>query len=221
MSSTNNTTRESRQRRSELGPGCEWSANGSPNARLAVVTTNAADALFRQEFEQRARARFALSQASVAHTPFLRSLLSETLAESLERAGADPALLSIGPLFELQLQAQSSGYAQAYPAAQHYIVSRREDGDPIGRMLIDWAPTSTSAPVTLVDIAVRPSARAGAAGLHLLRACVASCDLLARAVKLHVVPDNPARRLYQHLGFLVTDATAFPLPMRREPRPAP
>jgi ribosomal protein S18 acetylase RimI-like enzyme len=88
-------------------------------------------------------------------------------------------------------------------------------------MLIDWALASESAPVTLVDLAVRPSARASAPGLHLLRAWLASCDQLGRAAELHVMPDNPARRLYQHLGFSETDPTAFPLPMRREPRQKP
>jgi ribosomal protein S18 acetylase RimI-like enzyme len=191
-----------------------------PDPELAVVTTEVADALFRQELERRSGHHFALSHASLAHAQFLRELLSETLAESLERVGADPTLLSVGPLFELQLQAQSLGYAQAYPRAQHYIVSRRAAGCAIGRMLIDWTPTAGGA-VTLVDIALRPSERAGAPGLQLLRAWLATCDRLARAAELHVMPDNPARRLYQRLGFRETDATAFPLPMRREPRPPP
>jgi GNAT superfamily N-acetyltransferase len=176
-----------------------------------------ADVLFRGEFERLARGRFVVEHATAAHAAFLRGLLAETLSESVRRAGGDPALLATGPMLDFQFEAQSRGYATAYPAAHHYVVSTQREGAPIGRMLIDWDPGSDT-PVTGIDLAVRPAARAGAAGLHLLRAWIGVCDRLGRAARLHVMPDNPARRIYQWLGFVDTDPTAFPLPMLRTAR---
>lgn len=181
----------------------------------AVAAARDADDVFWAEFRARAGARFALSRATAAHTPFLRALLAETLAESTRRSGGDPVLLTSGPLLEVQFQGQSRAYASAYPEASHYIVSRSSDAAPIGRMLIDWTPPGATQGV---DLAILPEARAGAPGLLLLRAWLGTCDRLGRAARLHVTPDNPARRLYRRLGFIEVDATAFPIPMLREPR---
>jgi predicted GNAT family N-acyltransferase len=82
-------------------------------------------------------------------------------------------------------------------------------------MLLDWAPSSTS---VAIDVAVRPSERTGAAGLQLLRAWLSTCDQLARMARLHVTPENPARRIYEHLGFVALNSEAFPIAMQRIPR---
>jgi len=174
-----------------------------------------ADAAFREQFEWRAARRFALVHATTAHTSFLRSLLAETLAEAVQRMGGNPALIATGPLLDMQFEAQSLGYAAAYPEAQDYIVLDAAGGAPIGRILLDW-PATPGAAVVCVDVAVRPSARHGAVGLQLLRAWLATCDQLERAAELHVMPENPARRLYRRLGFVELDGTAFPVPMRRD-----
>lgn len=175
-----------------------------------------ADRLFRADFARRAGAQFELSLASAEHTPFLRQLLAETLVESARRVGADAQLMSTGPLFELQFEAQRRSYASEYPHAHHYLLCSRASSAPVGRIWIDWTPPADE-PVVGIDVAVLPSARAGAPGLHALRAWVATCDELGRAARLHVLPDNPARHLYRRLGFKETDASALPIPMLREP----
>lgn len=173
-----------------------------------------ADAMFHVEFEARAGRRFALGRASAAHGELLRQLLAATLAESVQQSGGGAALLVAGPLLELQLRAQAQAYQAAHPAAHHYIVSRRGPDTPIGRLLIDWTPPAATLGL---DLAVLPGEREGAAGLHLLRAWLSTCDRLGRAARLHVTPENPARRLYRRLGFVETDAAAFPIPMLRQP----
>lgn len=175
-----------------------------------------ADQLFRTDFARRTGSEFNVSLASTEHTPFLRRLLAETLVESARRVGGDAELISTGPLFELQFEAQRRGYATEYPHAHHYILSCCVSSAAVGRIWIDWTPPAEE-PIVGIDVAVLPSARAGAPGLHALRAWVATCEELGRAARLHVLPDNPARRLYRRLGFKETDALALPIPMRREP----
>jgi GNAT superfamily N-acetyltransferase len=152
---------------------------------------------------------------TAAHRDFLRTLLSETWIESMRRVGADPAQLALEPLIDLQFRAREQGYAAAYPNAQQYIVSRRASAAPIGRMLLDWTARWAS---VLIDVAVRPSERAGAVGLQLLRAWLATCDQLRHTARLHVTPENPARRIYACLGFVELTSEAFPIAMERAPR---
>jgi GNAT superfamily N-acetyltransferase len=135
----------------------------------------------------------------------------------MEAQGGDPGPITSEPLLGLQLGSREATYAAAYPLAHDYIVSRWADRVPVARFLVDWS--SQRAPVVYgIDVAVHPARRAGAVGFWLLRAWVRTCDWLERPAQLHVVPHNPARRLYRRLGFVETDPTAFPLPMRREPR---
>lgn len=133
----------------------------------------------------------------------------------MRRVGADPAQFALEPLLDLQFTAREQAYAAAYPKAQHYIVARRASAASIGRILIDWTARSAS---VLIDVAVRPSERGGAAGLQLLRAWLATCDQLRRTARLHVTPENPARRIYARLGFVELNAEAFPISMERAPR---
>lgn len=133
----------------------------------------------------------------------------------MRRVGADPAQLALEPLIDLQFTAREQAYAAAYPNAQQYIVSRRASAAPIGRVLLEWSVSSAS---VLIDVAVRPSERTGAAGLQLLRAWLATCDQLRRTARLHVTPENPARRIYARLGFVELNAEAFPIAMERAPR---
>lgn len=176
-----------------------------------------ADTIFRSELERRTGARWAIRQATDEDSAFLMDLFAQVSNESVERLGGGASPCSAGPLLELQVQAQARAHRAAYPLALNYIVASQA-GSPIGRMLIDW-PTGPR-PSRLIDIAIVPSGRAGAIGLHVLRAWVATCDRLALDASLDVVPHNPVRRVYQRLGFTETDPAAFPIHMHRAAREA-
>lgn len=177
-----------------------------------------ADAWFSREFRRRSEG-FSLVRATAEHEPFLREVFAGNLARSTEAMGGDPSLIAAGPLLEMQYRARQSSYAAAHPASHDYVVTRRTDQEPVARMLIDWS--LQDGPVVWgIDVAVHPMRRAGAVGLRLLRAWVNTCDWLARPAQLHVLPHNPARHIYRRLGFVEIDPAAFPLPMRREPRPS-
>jgi ribosomal protein S18 acetylase RimI-like enzyme len=143
-------------------------------------------------------------------------LFEQVYLEAVHRAGGDLTVLAQPSLLNLQFESQRNGYASAYPLACHYVVSVHPgEAQPIGRMIIDW---TGDGPVAGIDLAVLPTTRRGAVGLHLLRSWLATCDHLRRAARLHVMPENPARRIYRKLGFVEDDALAFPVPMLRRPR---
>lgn len=175
-------------------------------------------ASFERQLARGAGARVVVRAATPDDAPFLAQLQRRVQAEAIERLGGDPTPFVGGPLAELQFRAQSVAYRAAYPLGCDYIVLSRESAHPIGRVWIDWSGQAKAA-VVLVDIAVLPEARAGAIGLHLLRAFVSSCDRAQRTAELQVTPHNPARALYRRLGFIETDAESFPIRMTRAPRP--
>ena len=185
--------------------GCEVSSN--------------ADAWFSREFRRQANDGFSLVKATAEHEPFLREMFAGNLAASTEAMGGDPWLIAAGPVLEMQFRARQSSYAAAHPLACDYVAVHRVDQSPVARLLVDWS--LQDAPVVWgIDVAVHPERRSGAVGLCLLRAWVNTCDWLGRPAQLHVLPHNPARRIYRRLGFAEIAPEAFPLPMRREPRPS-
>lgn len=176
-----------------------------------------ADAWFSSEFCRTSGDGFSLVRATAEHEPFLCDVFAVNLASATRAVGGDPGLIAAGPLLDMQFRARQASYAAAHPLAHDYVVSSRTDQTPVARLLVDWS--LQDAPVVWgIDVAVHPARSSGAVGLRLLRAWVKTCDWLERPAQLHVLPHNPARRIYGRLGFVETDVTAFPLPMRREPR---
>jgi hypothetical protein len=173
-----------------------------------------ADALFHADLERRLAGRWAVRLATDEDAPFLAELFGQLQVESLERLGGDAFRCIEGPLLEFQREAQARAYQAAYPSASRYITTSRE-GRAIGHAIIDWS--ASAQPSVLVDVGVLPNARVGAPGLHVLRAWLATCDRLGRVARLQVLPHNPARILYKHLGFLEAEAAAFPICMQRPP----
>lgn len=99
-------------------------------------------------------------------------------------------------MLDMQFQAQVSSYRTTYPGAVHTIFELL-DGTPIGRMIHDEGPSV----LHIIDIAVLPVYRCQGVGTS---AVVALQQVAARrksGVTLNVARDNPARSLYQRLGF--------------------
>jgi hypothetical protein len=186
-----------------------------PSAGTTASSIEMVDALYGAELERCTSGQFRITLASEAQAPFLRVLFEANWVEA-ERRSIPNAVPLPAALIDLQFAMRERAYASAHPGARDYWVLRRHGSEPIGRMLIDWR-LGSERPVAGVDLAIGPSARHGAPGLGLLRAWVASCDRLGRSAELHVLPHNPARRLYQRFGFAELDAEEFPLTMQRMP----
>ena len=120
-------------------------------------------------------------------------------------------------MLELQFTAQDATFLAHRPRAMRRVVM--DSNMVIGRIIVDWPDATTSHGV---DIAVHPDHRTSGAGLAMLRAWLDVADADGRCCTLDVIADNPARRIYQRLGF-VEDAGEPGAPycfMTREPRPA-
>lgn len=95
----------------------------------------------------------------------------------------------------VQFEAQDRHYRSAYPDGTFDVVLR--GGLPIGRLYLARLPGE----IQLVDIALLPAHRGAGVGTSLVRAIAAEADDAGLPIRLHVEPWNPARRMYERLGF--------------------
>jgi len=85
------------------------------------------------------------------------------------------------------------------PAAGGFVLLARVDGQLAGALVMLRTGMKGYIPENLLlFVAVDGALRGRGIGAELVRTAVASCD---GDVKLHVEHDNPARRLYERLGF--------------------
>ena len=94
-----------------------------------------------------------------------------------------------------QFYAQDLAYHQAYPDAQFRLVVA--DGQRIGRLYLDRIDDE----LRVIEIALLAEHRGRGIGSGLMASIAALADREGRSVTLHVEPWNPAKRLYERLGF--------------------
>ena len=99
---------------------------------------------------------------------------------------------------EFQFDAQDQAYRQ-YEEAEFMVVLA--DGVPAGRLYLARFPGE----LRIVDIALLPAFRGRGIGTSLVEDVMALAAAEGRRVSLHVERWNPARRLYERLGFVVAD----------------
>lgn len=152
---------------------------------------DAAAAAFEAEFARRAP-DLRIEPEAIEHRRKLRDLM---VACSPLRNRVPEALL------DLQFESQDNSFRALRPHAMRRVVTR--DGQLIGRIILDWqVPTISHG----VDIAVHPELRRSGAALAMLRAWLAVADASHRSCTLDVIADNPAKRIYQRLGFAAKPA---------------
>ncbi|RYU81548.1 GNAT family N-acetyltransferase [Hymenobacter persicinus] len=95
----------------------------------------------------------------------------------------------------MQLRAQTTDYASRYPDASHQLILHQEH--PVGR-LYRW---ESGAEVRIIDISLLPEFQGQGIGRRILTDVLESARRQQLAVTLHVAHGNPAKRLYESLGF--------------------
>lgn len=100
-----------------------------------------------------------------------------------------------------QFTAQHTWYGQQYKDAYFMVICR--EGEPIGRLYL--APEFSDGSVRIIDIALLPAYRNKGYGESILRDVMALAQTSGRSVTIHVESFNPARQLYQRLGFAIKD----------------
>lgn len=92
-----------------------------------------------------------------------------------------------------------------------------DGGQPIGRLYVArWAEE-----IRIVDIALMPEHRGSGLGTRLIRRLFDEGDASGRKVSIHVEIFNPARRLYERLGFVQAAERGVYLLMERHPVTVP
>jgi ribosomal protein S18 acetylase RimI-like enzyme len=93
-----------------------------------------------------------------------------------------------------QFAAQAEHY-ETYEDASFDVVEL--DGVPVGRLYVARWPDQ----IRVMDVALLPEHRAAGIGTALLRDLLAEGAESGKPVSIHVERQNPARRLYERLGF--------------------
>ena len=134
-----------------------------------------------------------LRPATEADRDFLLSVYASTREDELARVdweeGAREAFL------EHQFSAQDSHYRANYPGATFDVIE--VDGEPAGRLYVHRGAEE----IRIMDIALAPAFRGQGIGTELLRELMSEAAASARSLSIHVEMNNPARRLYERLGF--------------------
>lgn len=139
--------------------------------------------------------------------PFVAALYASTRAEELASTDWPAELKAV--FFDQQHRAQHHHYRATWPDGEWLLIER--GGEPIGRLYL----ARPDGVLRIIDISLLPAARGAGLGTAIMTDVLAS---ESGPVELHVEASNPARRLYERLGFAVAEERSAHLLMIR---PAP
>lgn len=140
-----------------------------------------------------------LRPAGPADAEFLYRVYAHTRYEELAPAGWPPE--QVEAFLRMQFRAQDYHYHTYFPATAFDVVLWA--GEPAGRLYVDRRPDE----IRVVDVALLPEYRGRGAGSALFAALFAEATTTGRPVRISVEANNPARRLYDRLGFVAVDTT--------------
>jgi len=98
----------------------------------------------------------------------------------------------------MQFDAQAHHYRAHFKDARFDVIE--VDGEPAGRLYVD----RTINEIRLIDIALLPEYRGHGVGSMLLRELIGEANCSQSRVIVHVEQVNPARMLYERLGFVAS-----------------
>ena len=140
---------------------------------------------------------------------FLFKLYASTREQEISAFGWPPAQQEA--FLRMQFNAQQQWYRTAFAAADHQLIF--VDGKPAGRILVFHDTDS----LRLVDIALLSEYRNRGVGTELLRKLISKSEKENLPVRLQVLKSNPAFRVYQRLGFVITGDDGMYYQMERKP----
>lgn len=144
-----------------------------------------------------------------ADMEFLHRLYATTREDELKQVPWTPE--EKAAFVRQQFQAQHAYWRENYTDTSWDLIVR--DGEPVGRLYVARWPDD----IRIVDIALMPEHRGAGLGTRLIRELFAEGDASGRKVSIHVEIFNPARRLYERLGFVQAGDRGVYLLMEREP----
>ncbi|MEO6686387.1 MAG: GNAT family N-acetyltransferase [Dyadobacter sp.] len=102
-----------------------------------------------------------------------------------------------------QFQAQHSHYQNNYPEADFWILER--NNNVIGRLYVE--DNSKQSAIRIIDITLLPEFRGKGSGTGILKDLIQKASDCNLPLSIHVESFNPAKRLYERLGFKMISET--------------
>ena len=144
-----------------------------------------------------------------ADRAFLIELYGNTREDELAQVEWTPGAREA--FVEQQFSAQDAHYRANYPGATLDVIE--VDGAPAGRLYVHRGPRD----IRIMDIALAPEFRGRGIGTALLQQLMAEADEGGRKLSIHVEMNNPARSLYERLGFRPAGEHGIYVLMERPP----
>jgi ribosomal protein S18 acetylase RimI-like enzyme len=149
-------------------------------------------------------ARVTLRPATPGDRDFLLRVYADSRARELAAAGWTEE--ERNAFCRSQFDAQDTHYRRHYPGCAFLVIER--DGVPVGRLYRDRRQNE----IRVVDLALLSTERGHGIGTHLMQNILAEAGAAGIMVRIHVERTNPARRLYDRLGFrLVEEGEVYDL----------
>lgn len=143
------------------------------------------------------RASITFRTCRAEDVPFLRHLYGTTREDELRLvAWTDEQKAAF---LDMQFAAQKTHYENFYPDCQFLVIEL--EGTAIGRLYLDRGEDD----IGIVDIALLPAYRGRGIGRMLIEEILAEGAATGRKVSIYVEHFNPARHLYDRLGFRHVD----------------
>ena len=132
--------------------------------------------------------------ATEADRDFLLSVYASTREKELAQVEWEEGARE--EFLEHQFSVQDHHYRTNYPGATFDVIE--VDGERAGRLYVHRG----TGEIRIMDIALAPAFRGRGIGTALLRELMDEAGGSGRALSIHVEANNPARRLYERLGFV-------------------
>jgi ribosomal protein S18 acetylase RimI-like enzyme len=139
------------------------------------------------------RPRITLRPVSAGDRDFLLQVYASTRDEELRLV--DWSDDQKAAFVRMQFEAQDAYYREHYHPATFEVVE--VDGEPVGRLYVArWEDE-----IRIIDVTLLPEHRGRGMGTSLIRALLDEAAASGKRLSIHVEKHNPARRLYERLGF--------------------
>lgn len=169
---------------------------------MAVVTTQISASLLNATFAAtRPELALYLRTETADDLDFAASLYASTRQAEMDTLAWSDAEKSA--FCRMQFNAQHSHYVAHYPGVQFLTIER--DGARVGRVYIE----QTARALLLMEITLSPEHRGAGVGGAIAVALLQHARANALPMHLHVEPSNPAKRLYERLGFRDIETQGF------------
>lgn len=127
---------------------------------------------------------------------FLCEVYASTRRDEVAAWGWDAAQQDA--FLKMQQLMQRRAYEMQYPQSDHHLIIFNDQ--PAGRLFV----VRTTEEILLADIALLPEYRGRGIGTTLIKELLDEGEREKLPVRLQVLKNNPATRLYERLGFVTT-----------------